>query len=137
VYKRQDDSRGRHTTTHRELFTLPTGALLIDTPGIRSLEVVGASEGIETAFDDVIDLATRCRFSDCRHEGEPGCAVQAAIAEGSLAEERLAGHRKLEREAAHAERRGDPRALAEERRRWRAINKSVSRHMAHKYGDEQ
>jgi ribosome biogenesis GTPase / thiamine phosphate phosphatase len=134
---RADDSRGRHTTTHRELFTLPTGALLIDTPGIRSLEVVGAAEGIEAAFDDVLEVAAGCRFSDCRHEGEPGCAVRAAITDGTLSEERLAGHRKLEREVAHAARRVDPRAAAEERRRWRVLQKAVSRHIEAKYGGDE
>ena len=73
---REDDSRGRHTTTHRELFELPGGALLIDTPGIRSLEVAGADEGVEAAFDDIVELAATCRFSDCRHDGEPGCAIR-------------------------------------------------------------
>ena len=79
---RGDDSRGRHTTTHRELFALPGGALLIDTPGIRSLEVAGADEGVDTAFDDIIDLAARCRFSDCGHAGEPGApsAVRSTTA---------------------------------------------------------
>ena len=81
---RDSDSRGRHTTTHRELFELPGGALLVDTPGIRALEVLGAEEGVETAFDDVADIAATCRFSDCRHNGEPGCAVQAALADGTL-----------------------------------------------------
>jgi ribosome biogenesis GTPase len=132
---REDDSRGRHTTTHRELFALPSGAFLIDTPGIRSLEVAGADEGIETAFDDVGELAAACRFSDCRHQGEPGCAVQAAIDEGRLSQARFASHQKLERELAHAERKGDARAQAEERRRWKHIHKQVSRHMQHKYGE--
>ena len=81
---RDSDSRGRHTTTHRELFELPGGALLVDTPGIRALEVLGAEEGVETAFDDVADIAATCRFSDCRHNGEPGCAVRAALADGTL-----------------------------------------------------
>ena len=130
---REDDSRGRHTTTHRELFELPDGALLIDTPGIRSLEVAGADEGIETAFDDIAELAAACRFSDCRHRGEPGCAVDAALADGSLSRDRLASHEKLERELAHAERKVDPRAAAEERKRWRQIHKSVSRQMREKY----
>ena len=89
---REDDSRGRHTTTHRELFDLPTGAFLIDTPGIRALEVAGAEEGVGRAFDDIEELAAACRFSDCRHQGEPGCAVRAAIDEGSLNPERLASH---------------------------------------------
>jgi ribosome biogenesis GTPase len=133
---REDDSRGRHTTTHRELFLLPSGALLIDTPGIRSLEVAGADEGVGEAFDDIAELAAGCRFSDCRHEREPGCAVRAAIARGELTEERLASQRKLEREAAHAERKVDPRAAAEERKRWKSIHKSVSKHMDTKYGGE-
>lgn len=131
---REDDSRGRHTTTHRELFVLPSGALLIDTPGIRSLEVVGAEEGLASAFDDIAALADVCRFRDCRHEGEPGCAVRDALADGTLSEERLASHRKLERELAFAERKGDPRAQAQERQRWKAISKSVEKHMERKYG---
>jgi ribosome biogenesis GTPase len=134
---RVGDSRGRHTTTHRELFELPDGALLIDTPGIRSLEVAGADLGVEVAFDDIIELAAACRFRDCRHEGEPGCAVRGAVADGRLSEDRLASHRKLERELAHAERKVDPRARAEEARRWKAISKSVSRHMQTKYGEDR
>jgi ribosome biogenesis GTPase len=134
---REDDSRGRHTTTHRELFVLPGGALLIDTPGIRSLEVAGADEGVDAAFDDILELATGCRFSDCRHDGEPGCAVRGAIADGRLTIERFRSHEKLERELAYAERKGDPRAEAEERRRWKAIHKSVNHHMQHKYGSER
>jgi ribosome biogenesis GTPase len=125
-----------HTTTHRELFELPGGALIVDTPGIRALEVLGADEGVETAFDDVVDIATTCRFSDCRHEGEPGCAVRAALADGRLSEDRLASHRKLERELARAARETDPRARAEHRRTWKIISKSVNEHMQRKYGGE-
>ena len=134
---REDDSRGRHTTTHRELFALPGGALLIDTPGIRSLEVAGADEGVETAFDDILELATRCRFNDCGHGNEPGCAVRMALDEGRLSQDRFASHRKLERELAHAERKEDPRARAAHKREWRLIQKSVSQHMSRKYGDER
>jgi len=134
---RAADSRGRHTTTHRELFRLASGALVIDTPGIRSLEVAGADAGVESAFDDVAAVAERCRFADCRHAGEPGCAVRAAIDAGELDEARLESHRKLERELAHAVRRSDPVARLAERKRWRAIQRSVGRHMEHKYGDEQ
>ncbi len=134
---REGDSRGRHTTTHRELFALASGALLIDTPGIRSLEVAGADEGLEATFDDIIELATTCRFSDCAHEREPGCAVQAAIADGRITEARLASHRKLEREAANAALRGDPRAQAEERKRWKTIHKAVDRQMDTKYGEDR
>ena len=134
---RGNDSHGRHTTTHRELFELPGGALLVDTPGIRSLEVLGADEGVDAAFDDVVDLAATCRFSDCRHESEPGCAIRAALADGSLTEERLASHRKLEREIARAAREADPRARAEHRRTWKIIHKSVDEHMQRKYGAER
>ena len=134
---RDDDSRGRHTTTHRELFGLPGGALLIDTPGIRSLEVAGADEGVDAAFDDIAELALQCRFSDCRHDGEPGCAVRGAIAAATLDEDRLASYRKLERELAHAERREDPRLRAAEAKRWRAVHRAVDRHMDQKYGRER
>jgi ribosome biogenesis GTPase len=134
---RGSDSRGRHTTTHRELFELPGGALLVDTPGIRSLEVLGADEGVEAAFDDVVDLAATCRFSNCRHEGEPGCAVRAALADGRLTDDRLASHRKMERELARAAREGDPRARAEHRRTWKIISKSVDEQMQRKYGGER
>ncbi len=134
---REGDSRGRHTTTHRELFELPDGALLIDTPGIRSLEVANTDLGVKIAFDDVAELAAACRFRDCRHQGEPGCAVRGALVDGRLSEERLASHRKLERELAHAERKTDPRARAEELRRWKAISKRVSRHMTTKYGEDR
>jgi ribosome biogenesis GTPase len=133
---RIDDSRGRHTTTHRELFALPGGAFLIDTPGIRALEVAGADEGVDLAFDDVAELAAACRFSDCRHGGEPGCAVRTAIDEGRLSRDRLDRHRKLERELAHAERKGDARARAAEAKRWKVLHRSVARHMTMKYGEE-
>ena len=133
---READARGRHTTTHRELHRLPGGGLLIDTPGIRSLGVGGADEGLAPAFADVADLAADCRFADCRHEGEPGCAVRAALDEGRLSRERFASHRKLEREAAHAARQGD-RLLAEaDRRKWKAIASAGREHMARKYGRE-
>ncbi|HEV8698796.1 MAG TPA: ribosome small subunit-dependent GTPase A [Candidatus Limnocylindrales bacterium] len=132
---RDDDSRGRHTTTHRELFELPGGVLLIDTPGIRALEVAGADEGIDAAFDDIADLALGCRFTDCRHAAEPGCAVRSALDDGRLSSDRLASHRKLERELAHAERKGDARARAAETKRWKSIHKAVSRHMQTKYGE--
>lgn len=84
---REDDSRGRHTTTHRQLFMLPSGAMVIDTPGMRELGLFGAGEGISVGFNDVEKLFTQCRFSDCRHQTEPGCAVLAALADGSLPQE--------------------------------------------------
>jgi ribosome biogenesis GTPase len=100
-------------------------------------KVLGAEEGVETAFDDVADIAATCRFSDCRHNGEPGCAVRVALDDGTLSPERLASHQKLERELARAAREGDPRARAEHRRTWKIIHKSVERHMDRKYGGER
>jgi ribosome biogenesis GTPase len=134
---REDDSRGRHTTTHRELLRMPGGALLIDTPGIRSLGIAGAADGLDPAFADIADLALQCRFSDCRHAGEPGCAVAAALVDGRLAPDRLESHRKLEREAAHVARTTDPLLRAEERRKWKAIHVSVNQHMKRKYGSDR
>ena len=133
---RADDARGRHTTTMRELVPLPSGALLIDTPGLRSLDVSGATKGFDAAFADVVELAERCRFRDCRHDGEPGCAVREAVTAGLLDDDRVAGHRKLERELAYEARRIDPRAQAEERRRWRTIQRSVGQVYRVKYGDD-
>jgi ribosome biogenesis GTPase / thiamine phosphate phosphatase len=134
---REDDARGRHTTTYRELVRLPGGALLIDTPGIRSLGVAGAADGMDAAFADIAGIAVGCRFSDCRHESEPGCAVRAALADGTLAEERFESHRKLEREAAHVARKTDHLAAEAERRKWRTIHASVKDHMKQKYGSDR
>jgi ribosome biogenesis GTPase len=134
---RESDSRGRHTTTHRELFELPGGALLVDTPGIRALEVLGAEDGLESAFDDVASIAATCRFNDCVHASEPGCAVRAALADGRLSEDRLTSHRKLEREIARVARQDNPRARAEHRRTWRIIRSSVNERMVRKYGEGQ
>jgi len=134
---RADDARGRHTTTTRELVRLPGGAILIDTPGIRSLGVAGAAAGMDSTFADITELAAGCRFRDCRHEQEPGCEVRAALADGRLSRERHASHRKLEREAAHAARKGDRLAQEAERRKWRTISASVSQHMQRKYGSDR
>ncbi|MCL2401458.1 MAG: ribosome small subunit-dependent GTPase A [Oscillospiraceae bacterium] len=95
---REDDSRGRHTTTHRQLFMLPSGAMVIDTPGMRELGLFGVDEGISEVFADVEDLFAHCRFSDCRHETEPGCAVRAALSDGSLPRERWARYAAQTRE---------------------------------------
>ncbi len=133
---RGGDGRGRHTTRHRELFMLPTGALLIDTPGLRALEVIGAEEGVGQAFDDVEDIASGCRFSDCGHESEPGCAVRAALLDRTLSESRVAAWRKLGREAAHEARRTDPLAAAENRRKWKVIHKSVNDQMKRRYEED-
>lgn len=115
--ERTDDSRGRHTTTARELFPLPGGALLIDTPGLRSVGLWDDGKGLDQAFGDIATLAESCRFSDCRHGTEPGCAVLAAIAAGELAEERLASHQKLEKELRALDLRSDLASGRAENRR--------------------
>ena len=123
----RSDGRGRHTTSHRELFLVPGGGLVLDTPGIRELALWDAEEGLEDAFDDVAALAAECRFNDCRHETEPGCAVRAAIEAGTLPPERLESYRKLSRELEHLERRRDPRLQAEQRREWRRIHRQFGK----------
>ncbi|HUR17133.1 MAG TPA: ribosome small subunit-dependent GTPase A [Candidatus Limnocylindrales bacterium] len=133
---REDDARGRHTTTSRELMVMPSGALLIDNPGIRSVGVWDADEGLDDAFADVQAFAAECRFNDCTHEGEPGCAVRAAIESGQLPAERLASQQHLTREWAALARRVDPNARANERARWKAIHRSVRNHMKQKYEAE-
>jgi ribosome biogenesis GTPase len=133
---REDDARGRHTTTRRHLVQLANGALILDTPGMRELGLVEVDADLDATFGDVDELATSCRFSDCRHEREPGCAVRAAIDDGRLDPGRLAGRRKLDRELARGERERDPRLRAEERRRWRLIHQAVGRQMREKYGED-
>jgi ribosome biogenesis GTPase len=117
---RESDGRGRHTTTARELHLLPDGALLIDTPGKRELALHDDADGIATAYADLEDLATGCRFRDCAHRSEPGCAVAAAIDDGRLDPGRLVGWRKLSAEAHRQELRSDARARALERARLRS-----------------
>jgi ribosome biogenesis GTPase len=134
---RADDSRGRHTTVVRELVQLPDGALLIDTPGLRSLSVAGTEDGMVDAFADIHELAERCRFRDCGHDSEPGCAVMAAIEAGTLDAGRLARYHKLEREIAMLARRADPIAARAERRRWASIGKTVAIQVRAKYGDDR
>lgn len=117
---REDDAKGRHTTTARALHRLPAGGWLIDTPGMRELRLHDVAEGIDAVFDDVAALAGTCRFTDCAHEREPGCAVQAAIAAGDLDPDRLARWRKLRREDAR-----NTASLAEQRRADREFGKHV------------
>lgn len=120
----REDGRGRHTTVHRELLVLPDGGVLIDTPGLRELQLWETDEGLDKAFADVAELISECRFSDCAHDTEPGCAVRAALADGSLPAERWESYVKLERELAHLERKLDPRLRSEQRKKWAAITKS-------------
>jgi ribosome biogenesis GTPase len=127
----RSDGRGRHTTTARELFLVPGGGLVLDTPGLRVLQLWD-DDGLHGAFADLDDLARQCRFSDCRHETEPGCAVRAAVEDGLLDGERLQSWAKLGRELAYLERKGDRRAEAEERRRWRAVTKEGRARQRHR-----
>lgn len=95
---REDDQRGRHTTTHRELIVLPTGGIVIDTPGLREIQVWTDKEGLSRTFHDIEEFAESCRFRDCQHQGEPGCAVQQAIEDGTLDAKRLQNYLKLQKE---------------------------------------
>jgi ribosome biogenesis GTPase len=124
---RDDDSRGRHTTTSRELFQLPGGGLLIDTPGMRSMGLWDADEGLDRTFTDIEALAAGCRFADCTHEVEPGCAVLAAIATGELAPDRLRARRKLQRELGLVATQSDARARRAESRAWGRITREGQR----------
>ncbi len=117
--------KGRHTTVARQLVLLPGLGPLVDTPGLRGVQLWESDEGLERAFADVAELAGRCRFRDCRHVDEPGCAVTAAVAAGTLSARRVASHAKLEREVAWLRDRYDARLRAEQRRRWREIARAM------------
>lgn len=132
---REDDARGRHTTSRRQLVRLGDG-LVIDTPGLRELGLADG-EGLAETFDDLEVVARACRFSDCRHDGEPGCAVRVAIGDGRLSMDRLVAYRKLEREARRTELAANPVARKAARRRWSAMIKNVDRSMDYKYGAER
>lgn len=124
---RTSDQRGKHTTTHRELFVVPSGGLVLDTPGMRELQLWEADDGIEAAFADIEDLAQGCRFRDCTHQGEPGCAVEEAVRDGALDPERLESWRKLQREQHQVHLRQDELARLREKQRVKAIHKAASR----------
>jgi ribosome biogenesis GTPase len=124
---REKDSRGRHTTTHRELVPLPGGGLLIDTPGMRELQLWSADEGVQETFDDITDLAEHCYFRDCRHETEPKCAVKAAAEDGRLASDRLESFLKLQEELRHLATRQDALAQQTEKKQNRMIHRAMRR----------
>jgi ribosome biogenesis GTPase len=119
-----EGARGRHTTTHRELVRLPGGALLLDTPGMRELGLWDAEEGVAATFTDVEALALQCRFTDCGHANEPGCAVRAALEAGTLAPDRWEGWSKLQRELAHEARKGDWVARQAQKKVWMGRHKA-------------
>jgi ribosome biogenesis GTPase / thiamine phosphate phosphatase len=122
---RLSDSRGRHTTTHRELMPLEAGGALIDTPGMRELQLWAGEASVEQAFADVAVLAERCRYRDCSHAGEPGCAVAEALASGRLAQERWESYRKLRGEARRHELLADPLAAREQKRKWKRMHQAA------------
>jgi ribosome biogenesis GTPase len=119
----EEGSRGRHTTTHRELVLLPGGGLVLDTPGMRELGLWDSDAGLSATFADIEALAEDCRFHDCAHVSEPGCAVHAALDRGELDPDRWRSFQKLQRELAHLDRREDPLARIEARRVWIRRNK--------------
>jgi ribosome biogenesis GTPase len=117
--------KGRHTTTRRELLVAPSGALVIDTPGMRELQLWDTSaSAIDATFADVAGIAARCRFNDCSHRSEPGCAIQVALGNGTLAHDRWRNFQKLQREQAFAARKASGQAERETRSAWRKTNKA-------------
>jgi ribosome biogenesis GTPase / thiamine phosphate phosphatase len=134
---READSRGRHTTSSRTLMALPGGALLMDTPGLRELQLWDATEGVAEAFEDVDALAAQCRFTNCGHHAEPGCAVQAAVAAGTLDEARLENRRKLLREQEFLRRKIDPKAQHEEKVKIKRLFRGIRQMYKHKNSDSE
>lgn len=132
--RREGDGRGRHTTTHRELVPLAGGAMLVDTPGIRTVGLVADDDALDATFADVRALAAACRFADCSHASEPGCAVRAALESGELPQRRYDSWLKLAREAAFQARRVDVRLAAEERRRWKQVHREARSRARHRPG---
>lgn len=120
---REDDSKGRHTTTHRQLVLLPSGCMVIDTPGMRELTVWEGEEGVGAAFHDIDAVACFCKFNDCRHGNEPGCAVRKAIDEGKLCSSRLESYRKLRKEILFIEGKKDKKTALSQKNRAKSISK--------------
>lgn len=131
---RAGDGRGRHTTTRRELLLTPAG-VIIDTPGMRELQLWLDPDEAQAGFDDIDAAAAECRFRDCTHQAEPGCGVRAAVARGALDAQRLASFQKLQREAQWLAAQEDPRLAQARRARWKVIHKAAQEHMRRKYGD--
>jgi ribosome biogenesis GTPase len=127
--------KGRHTTTRRELLIAPSGVVVIDTPGMRELQLWDTDGGtIDATFADIAALLVRCRFTDCSHRGEPGCAIQSALDDGSLDFDRWQSYQKLQREQAHAARKADPRLAREMREDWRRMNRALRQRVRFKEG---
>jgi ribosome biogenesis GTPase len=129
---REEDGRGRHTTTWRELFPMPGGGLVLDTPGMRELALWDGAQGLESAFAEVEALAASCRFRDCAHGSEPGCAVRQALMEGALTPERFGSYQKLQRELAHQARQQDARLQREQRQAYKQLSQEIKRYYRHR-----
>jgi ribosome biogenesis GTPase len=125
---RRGDDRGRHTTTHRHLILLPSGALMIDTPGMRELQAWSGFDGLPETFPEIESLAQQCHFRDCQHQQEPGCAIQQALADGHLDQGRFLNYQKLQRELHYLVRKQDQRAALVEKERWKKVHKSLRNH---------
>ena len=129
---REDDDEGRHTTSHRELILLPGGGVVIDTPGLRELQLADGAAGLDETFSEVDALAAGCRFADCTHDSEPGCAVRAAVEAGTLPVERLESWRKLQRELLAIAMRTDHLLRKEETRKWRLLSREARSRTRHR-----
>ncbi|MBP0725881.1 ribosome small subunit-dependent GTPase A [Bacillus sp. RG28] len=123
---REGDDRGKHTTTHRQLFFLPDHGMVIDTPGMRELQLWSGENHLDSTFSDIDELANQCKFSDCQHKNEPGCAVQKAIEENRLDAQRLTSYRKLQRELAYAERKQDASLARVQKEKWKKVHKLMN-----------
>ena len=123
---REHDGRGRHTTTHRELIILPQGGLVLDTPGMRELQLWDGQDGLHIAFADIETIAGRCYFSDCRHQDEPLCAIREALADGTLDAARFQSYTKLQRELTYFARKQDIRSAIAEKKKWKKLSRVAS-----------
>ena len=120
--------KGRHTTSHRELILLPAGGLIIDTPGMRELQMWEGGEGVTETFPEIEKLINECKFSDCKHDTEPGCAIKAAIRSGEIDEDRYSSYLKLQREVSYFERRQNKKAALEEKKKWKKLSNDAKKH---------
>jgi ribosome biogenesis GTPase len=128
---RRGDQRGRHTTTYREMIVLPSGAIVIDTPGMREIQLWSDDDGVSRTFADIAEFAEKCRFRDCKHQGEPGCAVIQALEDGSLDEGRYESYLKLQKELKYVNIRKDQKARLLETAKWKKITKQIRQHYKH------
>ncbi|HEY3250304.1 MAG TPA: ribosome small subunit-dependent GTPase A [Ignavibacteria bacterium] len=127
--------KGRHTTTHRELALVPGGGLIIDTPGMREIQLWDGTEGLSELFEDIEALALQCKFTDCKHESEPGCAIKGAIKKGELDEYRFKSYKKLLNEIKYFHRKQDIKARLDEKKKWKKITAEAKKKSKSKYGE--